>query len=91
MSKHWDLALAALFLLPFVAVGAALYALLWGLTHAWDRSRVVVRNLSLTAVTNIARRELEEDEATRRNLAGSAWDQRVWIDCDDVELGEGDR
>lgn len=85
--KHVDLLVAAVLLAPFVAVGAVLYAVLWGVAHAWHRSRVVVRDLTLFAAVRIARDEMAQDEAVRRSLAGAAWVEPVRAEDIDTEHG----
>lgn len=73
MSDRWDMVIVAIVLAPFVALGAALYALAWGLATVWRLSRGVTRDMTLLAVVEYARAEMDEDRAARRELAGKAW------------------
>lgn len=67
MSDRWVI-VVAIVLAPFVALGAALYALAWGVAAVWRLSRGVTRDMTLLALV-----ELDEDRAARRELAGKAW------------------
>lgn len=73
MTERWDMLLAALVLAPFVALGAIIYAILWGVAHAWAMSRGVVRDLAMLGIEREAAREIEEDREVRRMLAGKTW------------------
>lgn len=73
MSDRWDMIVVAIVLAPFVALGAALYALAWGVAAVWRLSRGVTRDMTLLALVEHARAELDEDRAARRELAGKAW------------------
>lgn len=73
MKGRADLLIVAVVMMPFVALGAMLYALVPGLVSVWRLSRRQARWLTLVALVEHVRRELDEERDARRDLAGKAW------------------